>query len=300
MTRGSYECKFFYHKKLPLCVALWADNNAVATLSNCYPPRMLRAGEGVDRRMRGENGVRDRHSTAVKIPLQTKVYVSEFDKIDKKNLNDSRYDLKGISKKHNWSPKINKRLYNIHNGNSGTYYERVCFLSTPDKRQLVAKERMADLAHHLCTVGESMRTYVPRHPAILRDLTRVFNSGVGRKIRSCARGICESVKRAGAVMSRAARVKTLRYKQQHREVWRIHQSVACERRGPCWCVTCPGQGKLRLKQKDTNMRCEQCSEMMQRDVFLCNKTAGKVPGEKNKWIVINCHEAFHKAMSCKK
>ena len=44
------------------------------------------------------------------------------------------------------------------------------------------------------------------------------------------------------------------------------------------------------------MRCEECSEMLQKDVFLCNGTAGKVPGEKNKWIVINCHEAFHKAM----
>ena len=70
--------------------------------------------------MRGEDGIRDKESTAVKIPLQTKVYVNEFGKINKKNLKDSQFDLKGISKCHNWSPKINKRYYNIQGENTGT------------------------------------------------------------------------------------------------------------------------------------------------------------------------------------
>ena len=259
---------FFYHKELPLCVALWADNNVVATLSNCYPPRLLRSGEGVNRRLRGDDGHREMNSTPVKVPLQTKVYVDTFDRIDKKNLKDLRSDLKGILKKHNWSPKINRRYYNIHCGNAGTYYERTCFLFTPDHRQLGAKERMTDLVHHLCAVGEPMRTHVPRHPSILRDLTRVFNSGAGRKIRTDALGICDSVKRAGAVMAKASLVKTLRYKQQHREVWRVHQSVACKSRGYCQNPTCPGQGKQRLRKRETNMRREECSVLFRRDMFL--------------------------------
>jgi len=181
----------------------------------------------------------------IKVPYQTKVYVETFGLIDKKNLKDSRFDLKGISKKHNWSPKINRRYYNIHCGNAGTYYRRVCQLFTPEKRVLLQKECLADLAHHLCTVGQPMRSYIPRHPAILRDLSRVYHSGVGRKIRSDAKGICAVAKRASGVMARAARLRSLRYKQTHRETWRVHQSKACERRGYCECASCPGQGQQR-------------------------------------------------------
>lgn len=116
--------------------------------------------------------------------------------------------------------------------------------------------------------GESMWKYVPRHLAILCDLTCVFNSGVGWKIRSDARGISDSAKRASGVMARVARVRSLRYKQAHRLSWRKHQSKACERRGYCECHSCPGQGVQRWRPRETNiMRCEECSEMPGRDVF---------------------------------
>ena len=52
----SYESIFFYHKFKPLCVALWGDNNIVTTLSNHHPPRLLRAGTGVHRRLLGDDG----------------------------------------------------------------------------------------------------------------------------------------------------------------------------------------------------------------------------------------------------
>ena len=298
MKVGSYESKFFFHKKLPLCVALWADINVVTTLCNCFPPELLRAGLGVDRRRKGDDGRREKDPTAVQVPRQTKVYVETFHIIDKKNMKDAIFDLKGVSKKHNWSPKINRRYYNIHGGNAATFYERTCKLFTPGNRVLGSKERMADLAHHLCSVGEPMRSRLPRHPPVLRDLSRVFNSGVGRKIRSDARGICQLAKDASGVMARAMRVKTLRYKQAHREGWRVHQSMACERRGYCAYECCPGQGVKRLRQRETNMRCEQCSETLGEDVFLCNGTLGRNPD--GTWIVINCHAAYHRCLHNKK
>lgn len=88
-------------------------------------------------------------------------------------------------------------------------------LFTPNKRVLGSKECMADLAHHLFSIGEPMCSFIPKHPPVLRDLTRVFNSGSGRKIRSDARGISTFIKNASGVMSEVAKMKTLRYKQQH-------------------------------------------------------------------------------------
>ena len=85
---------------------------------------------GVGRKLRGADDLREQEQTLVKIPEQTKAYVSTFDKIDKKNLIDSRFDLKGISKKHNFSPKIVKRYYNMHGGNASLYYKRACQLFT--------------------------------------------------------------------------------------------------------------------------------------------------------------------------
>ena len=48
------------------------------------------------------------------------------------------------------------------------------------------------------------------------------------------------------------------------------------------------------------MQCEQCSEMLGRDVFLCNGTVGKVRGKKDEWKVVRCHEAYHNAVFNKK
>ena len=101
-------------------------------------------------------------------------------------------------------------------------------LFTPDKHRLSTKEQIADLADYLCTLGEPMRSYVPRHPAILRDLTQVFNSGTGRKFKKSVTEVTRS-----PVMAKVARMRSLRYKQQSHLSWRRHQNMACERRGYC-------------------------------------------------------------------
>ena len=67
----------------------------------------VKAGTGVNRRLMDPSGMREKDPTPVKCPKQTKKYVSKFDKIDKINLKCVRFDLKGTSKKHGWSPKLN-------------------------------------------------------------------------------------------------------------------------------------------------------------------------------------------------
>lgn len=88
-----------------MCVALWADNSVLATLANCFPPILLQAGNGVDRRLRDDNGMQEKEPTPVKIPLQTKSYLKTFGIIDKKNMKDKKFDLKGVSKNITGLPK---------------------------------------------------------------------------------------------------------------------------------------------------------------------------------------------------
>ena len=309
MKKGTYECKFFVHETLPLCVALWADNNIVQTLTNMYPPAVLTEDEGVFRRKRNADGGRDRISSAVKIPLQTKAYVSDFDKIDKRNLADSKYDLKGHSKKHNWAPKLINRFYNINSGCASVFYERLCELYTPGNRIISPKQRMADLAHSLTQRGLPMRQVRFPHPPIIRDMTRLFDNNLGIKRRSDARGTMDAgvstvsaVTAAASSASRTRRaissLKALRFTQQKRSSWRHHQSIAYEKRGRCAYAGCPGlsSGKSKEPRKwDTNMRCEECSAIDGYDVFLCNGTKGLVEGVKKTWKVCTCHIEYHNA-----
>ena len=93
-------------------------------------------------------------------------------------MEDARFNLKGNYKCHNWSSKINKTYYNVHGGNLGTCYVRVCTLFTPDNQILESKKCMANLVQRVCILGASMHNYVPRHPAVDQDLSRVYTSGV--------------------------------------------------------------------------------------------------------------------------
>ena len=302
----SYESIFFYHKFKPLCVALWGDNNIVTTLSNHHPPRLLRAGTGVHRRLLGDDGFQEKEPSPVKIPMQTKKYINEYDKIDKINLCEVKFDLKGNSKKHGWSPKLNNRYLNIHGGNAGVFYERLHRLYTPRKRLLKPREQMADLAHYLCRLGPNLKTHIPRHPLWLRDLTRVYHSTFGRQVRSDCRGVHTAIvpytRTANgpgpSVMASVARLnkRKVREEWQKRSPWRHHQSRACPRRDYCNYEHCPGLQASKAKRPrkyKTHMRCEECSEMLGYDWFLCNDVKGRVEGQSEEWNVVNCHHAFH-------
>ena len=76
-------------------------------------------------------------------------------------------------------------------------------------------------------------------------------------------------------------------------MWSHHQNLACEKRGKCDYENCPRRLAGKRQGYDTNMRCEECSVLEGRDVFLCNGTKGKVEGSKNKWEVCLCHVRYH-------
>jgi hypothetical protein len=286
-------------------MAMWADNNIVTTLSNCHSPNFLKVGDGVMRRKRNLDKSRDQHQSAVKIPEQTKAYTRKFFKIDHRNLKDAKYDLKGQSKKHNWSPKLGLRFFNVNTGNASLYYQRLCALYTPDRRIIPSRERMAALAHTLCQRGSPMRSCSVIHPPVYRNMACVFNGDVGKKMRMDAQGmISRSViptqgSRASRVLAAVAIMKANRYRQQKRSPWRKHQSVACERRGRCTYSKCPCRLNSTAEERrsaNTNMRCEECSIECGRDIFLCNGIKGKVQGSNNRWEVSVCHLEFHKLM----
>ena len=127
----------------------------------------------------------------------------------------------------------------------------------------------------------------------------MFNSGLGVKIRTDKLKVVWPGSGAVGVMAAVASLKTIRFAQQNVSPWRHHQSKACERRGYCWWAECPGldsETRKRCRRSETNMRCEECSEMAGQDVFLCNGTKGRVEGKNNKWHVCHCHEAYHQYM----
>ena len=91
----------FQHNLYDICVALWGDNNCVTTLSNYHPPEFLEADDGMLRRRKDADGSRERERTMFKCPVQNKRYSETFHQIDKINLKEAKYDLKGHSKTHN-------------------------------------------------------------------------------------------------------------------------------------------------------------------------------------------------------
>ena len=93
MKKGTYESVCWQHVWRNLCFAVWSDNALVRTLSNFHGPVILKAGMGVLRKKRDEDGKRERHKTEVPCPAQTKDYCATFHLIDKGNGAEASYDL---------------------------------------------------------------------------------------------------------------------------------------------------------------------------------------------------------------
>ena len=105
MKVGTYDSVMYQHRTKPLSYTIWADNNLVKTLSNFHTPKILPAGAGVCRRRRVD-GVREEAQTEVPCPLQQKDYSETFHLVDKGNGKESKYDMGGQTKGHNWAPKL--------------------------------------------------------------------------------------------------------------------------------------------------------------------------------------------------
>ena len=137
-----------------------------------------------------------------------------------------------------------------------------------------------------------MRLQRAEHPWHSRDLTNVFESGVGRKVRSDAQGV---IARSGRKpQSLLYRIYAL-LNRQKKAPWRRHQSLAYHQKGRCAWEGCVGKKKSKAKvprSHQTCMRCEECSALRNKNVFFCNDTKKGVP--------VLCHIAYHNKYHNKK
>jgi hypothetical protein len=106
MKVGTYESCFWQHNNKNLVYAAWSDNAIVKTLSNFHGVLSLDAINGVMRRGKDKNGLREMKQKAVSCPAQTKEYCMTFHLIDKGNAREAKYDMAGATLSHNWSPKL--------------------------------------------------------------------------------------------------------------------------------------------------------------------------------------------------
>jgi hypothetical protein len=291
MKIGSYEGCFFQHKTLPLLVGLWADNNIVTTLSNYHSPEICAEGSGVLRRKK-VNKVREREKSEVRCPMQNRDYSRQFHWIDKGNGKEAKFDLKGDSKLHNWSPKLVFRLFNMHDANAYLLYKRLHELHTPDRRLLDMKASMAELTHVLCQSGDPMRKQKAEHPPWVSNVQAgIFAQGLGRKVKSTAHGNLPTEQPKAVPLG----PNLVAMKKKH--PWRQHQSVAHWRKGKCSWEGCPNLTLSTGKRKrgyDSFMRCEECSIVEGKDIFFCNtQKAGHVEGDEEKRNTCLCHLEYH-------
>jgi hypothetical protein len=292
MKNCTYESVMFQHDNLPLVVALWADNNIVRTMSNFHSPEIIE--DGLMRRKR-INGVRDKEQSPVPCPTQMQYYSETFHLIDKGNGAKAPYDIPIESHKHGWSPKLAVRYFNMTLNNAYKVYDYLVTKHTPNRRYHNMGEAVELATHTFLQRGESMRERKPDHPQPVRDLTGIFDTGSGRKMRSDAKGDRgDSVgTRAGLAVPKS--IRRLRMKQR-KNPWCTHQSVAFKKKGRCGFENCPNMkkalnGRKRKRGFDGFMRCVECSVLKGKNVYFCNTTKRGTP--------VVCHWRYHTKHFCR-
>ena len=146
-----------------------------------------------------------------------------------------------IWKKANQVPTLIIQFYNINCGCADTYYERLFRLHTPERRMILPKQWMADLAHSLCQWGPSLREWAFLNPLIsFFNMGQLHNGGFEQKIRSDARGLITAVWppvsdargliSALRMVRSVSSVKALQVNQQKRSPWR-HQQIMAFKKG---------------------------------------------------------------------
>ena len=148
------------------------------TLPNYHMSAFLDKEEGVLHRKKGADGKRELEHMLVKCLEQNKTYSLTFQQIDKSNAKEAQYDLRGQSKKHNWSPKLVLHFLNMNNSNAYSYYKCLVELYTPNRGSMGTKEATQEMIHAFCQQGAPMRVQKAEHPLWFCDLTKVFNSSV--------------------------------------------------------------------------------------------------------------------------
>ncbi len=124
MKPGTYESCFWQHNTKNLVYAAWSDNAVVKTLSNHYCAKVLVAG-GLMWRRKDDSGSRTMHQTPMPCLAQMNEYSKTFHFIDKGNGKEAKYNMAGKSRKHNWSPKLVFRMFNMALNNTFVIYKKL-------------------------------------------------------------------------------------------------------------------------------------------------------------------------------
>jgi hypothetical protein len=223
----------------------------------------------------------------VPCPVQTQDYCKTFYLIDKGNGGEANYNLGGKSRLHNWSPKLNFRLYNMAINNTYKMYKALIMQHMPEQRFLDMGNAVRELAHGLCQRGPAMPKLRAEHPSWTRDMSKLFEWITVRMVCLDAKGmmtVALVMPPVQAPMDNYALLKN----QQRRMLWRIHQSEAVEKYGKCFGGDCPGKKLSTAKcprSSDMHMRCKECSAYLGKDVSLCNSFVKGAP--------VNCHRHYH-------
>jgi hypothetical protein len=184
MKPGTYDLVMWQHNNKPLILAAWGDNSVVITLSNCHWPEVLAAGDGMNRKRRDNNGMRERMWTEVPCPAQMKYYCQTFHLIDKGNGAEKMYDMGGKSRTRNWLPKV---IFWLINMTMAKAYRINCTMvteRTPDHKCLSMKDAIKEWTFALMQGGAPMQTREASHPQPEINLSRLHSWKSGKKVRS--------------------------------------------------------------------------------------------------------------------
>ena len=105
------------------------------------------------------------------------------------------------------------------------------------------------------------------HPLHTRDMTNLFDVGIGRKVQSDALG---TVVRGGEQPKGVMKAEYALSNRQKKAPWRTHQSLAHDTKVRCCWEKCPGLKTIAAKRPrlyDTVVRCEECSILYGKSFF---------------------------------
>ncbi len=166
MKLGTYKLCFWQHNTKNLVYAAWSDNAVVKTLSNHPCANVLVASRLMWRR-KDDSGSRRMNQTSVPCPAQMKEYSKTFHLIDKGNGKEAKYNMAGKSWKHNWSPKLVFRMFNMALNNVYFVYKELVSREGDGRDCLNMGKAVRELAHGLCQWGEPIQKYATTHPVHL-------------------------------------------------------------------------------------------------------------------------------------
>jgi hypothetical protein len=165
---GTYELCFWQHNTKNLVYTVWSDNVVVKTLSNHHCTNVLFEG-GLMQRRKDKSRARMMNQMPVPCPTQMKEYSKTFHLINKGNGKEAKYDMAGKSRKHNWSPKLVFRMFNIALNNAFVVYTELVSREGNGRDCLKMGNMVRELAHGLCQRGKPIRNRTATHRVHLRD-----------------------------------------------------------------------------------------------------------------------------------